>query len=203
MTVLSADRWATNGHLIEDVARLGYIGEHVLDLSYGRGLFWSRYKPAVLNSNDIDTSLETNYHLDATAYQWMWASSFDTVVWDGPYRLNGTPDRGDFDERYGISKRETWQDRMKLLLRGSYWGAMYVKPGGTLLVKCQDQVVSGRKVWQTLEIAERVAGFEGPHAMTLVDRFDMVRSPRPQPPGRRQVHSRSNTSTLLVFRRAR
>ena len=66
------------------------------------------------------------------------------------------------------------------------------------LVKCMDQVVSGRKVWQPHLLTTRaeLVGWR------LEDRFDMLVTPRPQPKGRRQVHAQSNYSTLLVFENA-
>ena len=72
-----------------------------------------------------------------------------------------------------------------------------LEPNGVLLVKCQDQVCSGRVRWQTREfvgVAER-AGCD------LVDMFQLG-GHRPQPPGRRQMHARRNYSTLLVLRKA-
>lgn len=71
-----------------------------------------------------------------------------------------------------------------------------LKPGGMLLVKCQDQVCSGKVRWQTIEFAG--------HAVELGSRLvDQLHLPsyRPQPAGRRQIHARRNYSTLLVLRK--
>jgi hypothetical protein len=68
---------------------------------------------------------------------------------------------------------------------------------GFVLVKCQDQVVSGRVHWQTrifADYAEQVCGLE------LIDMLH-VQGYRKQPEGRRQVHARRDYSTLLVFKR--
>ena len=74
-----------------------------------------------------------------------------------------------------------------------------VKPTGIVLVKCQDYISSG-KFWagthHTLTCALDV-GFE------LIDRLEHYGAPRPQPPGRRQVHARRNLATLFVLRRPR
>jgi hypothetical protein len=51
--------------------------------------------------------------------------------------------------------------------------------------------------FQTIEMASHAATV----GLRLVDRFDLLGHIRPQPPGRRQVHARSNYSTLLVFRK--
>ena len=74
-----------------------------------------------------------------------------------------------------------------------------VKPGGIVLVKCQDYVSSGR-LWlgthHTLTHALRL-GCE------CVDRLEHHGEPRPQPPGRRVLHARRNLSTLFVLRTPR
>ena len=70
-----------------------------------------------------------------------------------------------------------------------------VRSKGTLLVKCMDQVVSGKKVWQTHLVTNAVTESGD---FTLEDRMDMLITPRKQ---RSQIHSRQNYSTLLIFRR--
>lgn len=181
-----------NAQLIEAVRDLGYLrdGRRIIDLTYGLGTFWSRWRPKRLVTNDQDVRYGT-YHDDFTATRWRDAS-FDAVVFDPPYKLNGT-DQGE-GERYGVHVPTRWQDRMELIHDGVVECARIVKPGGYVLVKCMDQVCSGRVRWQTMEVRDwgRALG------LTLEDRLDMV-SFRPQPDGRRQVHARRNASTLLVL----
>ena len=88
------------------------------------------------------------------------------------------------------------QDRMRLCIDGITECHRVLKPGGHLLVKCQDQVCSGHVRWQTIEFAG--------HAVELGSRLvDQLHLPsyRPQPAGRRQIHARRNYSTLLVLRK--
>lgn len=194
MTVLAAQRWPTNAHLIEDVARLGYITDDdlVLDMTYGRGGFWTRYRPPRLVTVDINTPA----HLRADNRRLpVRDRAFDVAVFDPPYKLNGTPALGDFDARYGIEEVTRWQDRMDRIDGGliAAWRALAI--GGRLLVKCQDQVCSGQVRWQTDHITHvaRVLG------MVKVDRFDLLGTHRPQPPGRTQKHAHGRPSTLLIF----
>lgn len=201
--VLAIDTYTNNGYLIEAADTLGYIGERVLDLSYGRGLFWSRIRPVGLTTNDLSRAIGiyTQYHRDATDWDSvaLWRSWWDTVVWDPPYRLNGTPDQEGFDERYGIAEPTTVAERMHVILSGSANAVRCTKPGGYTLVKCQNQVVSGRKVDQVRQVKEACeeAGSE------WIDDLHYLTPVRPQPPGRRQVHARSNYSTLVVMRRTK
>lgn len=117
------------------------------------------------------------------------------AVFDPPYKLNGTPALGDFDARYGIEEVTRWQDRMDRIDEGIMSARRALAFGGRLLVKCQDQVCSGQVRWQTDHITH-LASLLG---MGKVDRFDLLGTHRPQPPGRTQKHAHGRPSTLLVF----
>lgn len=187
--------WPTNGHLIADVARLHDLGSSILDATYGRGGFWTEHRPKGLVSNDIDAMTYADHHYDFRSLFWP-DQTFDTVVFDPPYKLSGTPALGDFDGRYGLNVPSRWQDRMALIRDGARECARVAR--SLLLVKCQDQVVSGRVRWQTLMVANDLSE----RGWDLIDRFDMLGGSMPQPHGRRQAHARGRGSTLLVFGRA-
>lgn len=195
MPVNAADTWPTNGHLIADVASL-YPLETVLDTTYGKGGFWTQCMPPQLITNDIDSKSEATHHYDFRWLPWDY-KEVQSVVFDPPYKLNGTPALGEFDSRYGIDEPMRWQDRMSLIVEGAMDCARVARQ--LLLVKCQDQVVSGKIVWQTLEVIDAVEAQD----FGLIDRFDMLGGGRPQPAGTRQVHAWNRPSTLLVFERGR
>lgn len=197
--ILAAQRWRTNAELVWDVSRLGYIGPSVLDMTCGEGGFWKLYHPDILFTNDLDPSHGAFHHHDFRNLPVEWSGQFDTVVFDPPYKMNGTPVLVDMDWRYGVDQKQSPEVRMAAIYAGLFEAARVVRIGGTVLVKCMDQVVSGRVVWQTDLITRVCAGLE----LTKVDRFDLLRTPMPQPPGRKQVHARRNYSTLLVFRKDR
>jgi hypothetical protein len=198
--VLAFQSWPTNGHLIADVVKLGYITptDRVLDCTYGLGNFWSEYQhPA-----DLFTGCDLNpdksplgRSVDFTKMPRMWAGRYDVVVFDPPYKLNGTPDPW-LDERYGVEQPTRWQDRMSLIRRGVEECARVVCVGGLVMVKCQDQVSSGAVRWQRFDVHDAAETW----GMRLIDMFDMLGG-RPQPAGRKQVHARRNSSTLMIFRR--
>lgn len=195
--VMAIHSWASNGELIADCARLGYLRPEwqTLDCTYGYGTFWNSWKPDNLCATDLDPDKSPSVKggVDFTAMPWR-DGAFSCVVFDPPYKLNGTP-TDDVDERYGVHKVTDWRSRMDLIYKGIAECAR-VLGDGYLLLKCQDQVCSGKVRWQTFHFTMCAAG----QGLGLVDRFDFL-SYRAQPNGRRQVHARRNASTLLVFKR--
>jgi len=190
--VLAATRWPTNGHLIADVARLGYLDGSVLDVTYGLGTFWREWQPTNLVGTDLDPAKSPRGCSADVRFLPFVAGSFDAVVFDPPYKLNGTP-TATLDGRYGVDVPATWQERHELIRSGITECLRVTRR--YLLVKCMDQVCSGAKRWQTMEFTRHAED----HGARLVDRFDLLVTPRPQPAGRRQVHAQGNYSTLLVF----
>jgi hypothetical protein len=196
MADIAAFHTGNNAALIAKCATLGYLRpeDHVLDLTYGLGGWWKLWQPtAGVVSNDLYVDA-AQYHADFTNPP-AWMVNYDVVTLDPPYRLRGTPD-STFDTRYGTQYKATEVDILSLLTMGAQIAVRCARPGGIVLIKCQDQVCSGRVVWQTHYVIDALKG----HA-TLVDRFDMPPS-RPQPLGRRQLHARRG-STLLVFKKGK
>lgn len=185
--VRAAHAWQNNGVMIAEVSRLGYLNGKVCDLTYGSGTFWSVIWPNGLVMHDART--------DGVDFRMLPepADTYDAVVFDPPYKLNGTPDP-DVDWRYGIDEKSTWQDRMELMRLGLREAIRVTRR--YVLMKCQAQVCSGAVRWQDIE-AVRWAEEAGAR---LIDRFDMLGTSRPQPmDGREQKHAHGRPSTLLVF----
>jgi len=190
--VLAITDWKTNGAMIADVARLGYISQSdsTLDATYGQGTWWTDFQPYVLVAHDLrldSVDFRSLPHPD---------NEFDVVAYDPPYKLNGTPS-GPADSRYGVDQPMSVRDKMNLIYSGLVECSRVCAPGGILLVKCQDQVVSGAVRWQSFELVSLGAVLN----LRLEDML-LFPSYRPQPPGKRQVHARRNYSTLLIFRKA-
>lgn len=187
--ILAVQAWPTNAHLIADCVRLGYISGRVLDPTYGRGNWWNVYRPAGLTAHDLKVDGVDFRHLPHAD------GTFDTVAFDPPYKLNGTP-TDKVDEPYGVNVVDTRDGRHQLIRDGITECARVLAPDGHLLVKCQDQVNGGKVRWQTHEFTAHALEL----GLTLVDSL-MILAYRPQPDGRRQVHARRNYSTLLIFRK--
>jgi hypothetical protein len=194
MDVLAVGQWRTNAELMRDVARLGYLDGEVLDLTFGEGNFWGAHTPDLLVSNDRHEDADLGCDFTRLPMPDDWC---DTVVFDPPYRMSGRRDRGEFDQRFGLAEYRSNTDILGDLEAGAVEGLRVCRR--YLLVKCQDQVNGGRVRWQT-DIVTRAVESRGGFK---VDRFEFVTRPRPQPEGRRQLTSRRNHSTLLVFAKQR
>lgn len=192
--VQAAKAWKSNAEMIADVARLGYLEGHVLDCTYGAGVFWKAYRPEKLTAHDLKTDaidFRNLPHPDGT---------FDASVIDGPYKLNGTSSAPDV--RYGVDTYASWQGRHALIREGITECARVTVPAGYVLVKCQAQVCSGAIRWQDREFADHGESV----GLVLVDRFDLLGKGRAQPARSRQDgkparqhHAYGRPSTLLVF----
>ena len=198
--VLAAHPWPTNAALIADVARLGYLDGHVLDPTHGLGRWWTLWKPGQLTAHDIDPTKAPDGPMDFRALNYP-PGHFDAVAFDPPYMAPGgrkTSSVGDFNDRFGLhSTPATPTLNQQSINDGVTEAHRVLRPRGHLLVKCMDYV-NGGALWPGthLTLTHAIAtGFE------LVDRFEHVGRPGPQPPRPRQLHARRNLSTLLVFRR--
>lgn len=198
VTVLRAAAYKSNAELMAAAHELNYIKDLdvTLDLTYGAGVFWKAFRPLFLATNSIDPDDDTTFHFDFRRFPVRLREAFDVVVFDGPYKLNGTPSAPDV--RYGVGVKSTWQDRHALIRQGIRSSTRLVPKGGFVLVKCMDQVSSGAVHWQTREFAD----YGESQGLVLHDQLHMLRRPRVQP-HKHQVHALANYSTLLCFKKAK
>lgn len=193
---MAIDKYATNADLIGACFELGYLREEwrTIEPTYSLGTFWKSRRPDDLFASDLDPAKSPcGVGVNATDLPFP-DRSFDCVVIDGPYKLNGTPTET-IDGRYGVDKVASRTDRMGLLAAMLAEGAR-VLGDGYLLFKCQDQVNGGKVRWQTFEFTTLAKTL----GLGLVDRLDIL-SYRPQPNGTRQVTARRNSSSMLIFKR--
>ena len=187
-----------NADLIEACKRLGYLSPSmsICDPTYGLGRFWTDWNPPALIASDLLPERSPGgKSIDFTCMPYG-DESFDAVVFDPPYKLNGTGGSHPSDAAYGVADTMSATDRHHLIYAGISECARVLKPEGFLLVKCQDQVSGGKVRWQTREFSEQMED----SGCALIDMLHLP-SYRPQPVGRRQIHARRNYSTLLVGRK--
>jgi hypothetical protein len=153
VTVLAADTWNTNADLIADaVVPLGYLRptDRVLDPTYGLGLWWTRWRPDDLWGTDRNPELSPTVPrgIDFTRMPPSWANHFDAVAFDPPYVSKGGRETSGIramDDRYGQhDAAPTPAAAQAVINAGLSECQRVVKPGGIVLVKCQDYVSSGK-----------------------------------------------------------
>jgi hypothetical protein len=191
--IQSMGTWKNNSEMIADVALLGFIPGNVLDLTYGDGAFWNHFRPADLTTNDLDPEKPAEHHQDFRCTTWE-SGSFTTVVFDPPYKMQGTPSSEAMDSHFGTDVVRTRPEVLSLIVGGVAEGSRLATK--FLLVKCMDQVSSGKARWQTQVVTDTARALE----WRWVDQF-LLPGGRPQPKGRSQKHARHEYSTLLVFGR--
>lgn len=198
--ILRADRWGTNAAMIADaVVPLGYIEGDVFDATFGtHGGFWTKHRPESLTTNDLNAP-GCDYKEDFRVLPFA-DRQWTTVVFDPPYKLNGTPTDADMDSRFGTAGEHAKLNREgKLAMIRDGAIECWRTTDRWLLAKCMDQVEGGQMRWQTHLIHSTLELL----GARLVDRFDFLTNPRPQPGDRVQRTARSNYSTLLVFSHAK
>lgn len=196
--VKAAHWWPNNGYLIADVAKL-YLRDDdcIFDATYGRGIWWSCWRPAGLVTNDLDLRTDADMHLDVRDLSVIPAQRFDVATLDLPYVAKGGRDTSgikEMDARYGqIDCPATPQLLQDLINAGMEECARISRR--LVLVKAMDYISSG-KLWEGTFFTQHHAKKLG---LRTLDRFEHIGQPGPQPGGRRQVHARRNLSTLFVF----
>lgn len=205
MTVLAAFPWKSNAELIADCVLLGYLrdDDHVLDPTWGRGIWWKVWSPAKLTRHD-------RYKLDGVDFRDLphGDGEFDAVAFDPPYVVPGGRKSSGvqaFFDQYGMdSEARTPAEQQAINNAGLAECFRVVKAGGFVLTKCADYVWSGKLVLGTHEtlVYALSIGFK------VQDRIEHVGRPRMQPQRTRkdgqivrQHHARRNLSTLFVLQK--
>lgn len=216
--VLAAHTWPSNAELIVDVAKLGYLRLEwrTLDPTYENGVWWKLWRP--------DELVTQHRAIDGSDFRDLPYPDghFDAIAYDPPYVAPGgvkTSTAKDFHDRFGMAEgrdderlfsnptelqqmiddglTEMWR-----LVRHAR-GPKANPDGGIVLVKCMDYNWGGRLwlgVHKTVDHALKL-GFEVEAKFLHVGTAGMQPKKNPDGSARRQVHPRSNASTLLVFRK--
>lgn len=192
----------TNAAAIVDAASLGWIGDRVLDATHNFGRFWRQWSPPDLVRCDLDPDGALtaagliDLRCDVRGLPFA-AEAFDTSAFDPPYKLNGSGGSCAEDAGYGVA--DGWTDRGDLYRLGLAECARVTRRGGTVLVKCQDQIAGGRYRPQSADVLNVAAGL----GLVPLGVLHVLGVTRPQPSGRPQRSPRNTSSQLLAFRRPR
>lgn len=175
-------------------------GSLVADVTYGKGVFWKRVPRSDYDLRSSDLSIGVNCR--KLPYG---DGVFDCVVFDPPYMHTpgGTAHQNhqNFEHYYynnetNHSTKKYHEAVLDLYFEGSKEAFRVLKPGGVLIVKCQDEVCANRQRLTHVEIINELAGM----GFEIDDLFVVVRNNRPgMSRVIKQVHARKNHSYFLVF----
>jgi len=169
----------------------------IADITYGNGNFWKNvdltkyeFVPSDIKTNGID--------FRNLPYENNW---FDLVAFDPPYMHSSpTPIRADLDKTYRNNDKGGWGAEYvyDLYRQGMKEAQRTLKPKGIMLVKCQDQVESGKNYFDHIKIYN-IATEE--LNLLVEDLFILTRTGTPMMRHNHQLHARKNHSYMWVFRK--
>ena len=193
----------TNEEVFPEVLSL-YVpaGSRIADVTYGRGVFWNRVD---LDVYDLETSdLKNGVDCRDLPYA---DNDFDSVVFDPPYMHTpgGTAHNGhqNFEQYYANNSdvpgaKKYHEAVLDLYFRAAREAWRVLRPEGTYVVKCQDEVCANKQRLTHIEIINELATL----GFVVEDLFVVVRRNKPGVSRLlRQVHARKNHSYFLVFRK--
>lgn len=195
-TVESVVKTKRNGPLIFAAATLWIDpDDRVLDVTYGRGLFWTDYLPDHLTTHDKAIDGVDFRHLPHDD------QTFDVVVFDPPYIAPGGRDTSSipgFLDRYGLADAPKTTRELELLIwDGMVEARRVLTPKGRLFVKCMDYITGG--AYQ--QGRHTVVSYALELGLEQVDEFIHYSGIGPQPKRARQLHSRRAHSFLCIFQK--
>jgi hypothetical protein len=144
-----------NADLMERIAALYFKpGYRIADVTFGKGVFWRKIDATKydFHPSDLKTCPGAAFDFRHLPYD---DGSFDVEVADPPY--SHSRDRHHFEANYRNVETTNGLGHagiMRLYEASMQEGNRILKPGGLMLVKCQDEIESGRQHRSHIEIYE-------------------------------------------------
>lgn len=197
----------TNADLLARAFRL-YIppGSAVIDATYGKGIFWQRIDrtqydtyindpkdpapedPPDLHRHTLGT-IALNLGVSYTTCYRKW----DAFILDPPYMHGGKTVKPSINDCYR-NANTTHTSIVRMYAMGLLEAAKLLRKGGLVLVKCQDEIESGRQQWTHVELMDLLKAF----GYVLRDMFVLVQTGKPAMREGYQHTARKNHSYLLI-----
>lgn len=193
----------TNSSVFPRVLEL-YVpeGARVADVTYGKGVFWKDVPKSTYEL--LATDIQTGTDCRKLPYT---EAEIDCVVFDPPYMHTpgGTAHQNhqNFENYYRNNGSENTTKKyheavLDLYFKGSEEAHRVLKPGGVLIVKCQDEVCANRQRLTHVEIINELTTY----GFIVEDLFVILRNNKPGVSRLlKQVHARKTHSYFLVFRK--
>ena len=169
-------------------------GDLIADITHGKGIFWKKAKGYRVIGSDIERPKNLIADLRALPYP---ASTFDVVILDPPYGHSSTASiKKILAVGYNLNSVRGRKSIMDLYSGGIREAKRVLKSQKLLIVKCQDEIESGKQNWNHITIKD-MAEKKGFYAKDL---FIMVQTGVPTMRHNYQLHARKNHSYWWIFR---
>lgn len=178
----------------------------ILDLTWGRGVFWKRVemeKYNVVANDQFSENARVDTHYDFRSTHFL-DGYFDMVVFDPPYMPNSGTIGGnstvksvaDAYRNNDSTPLKNQKEVVALYQDGVAEATRILKARGYLVVKCKDMTGSGREGW----IHDKIMNTPG---FRCEDLFVVIMSGNQlfDPKWKNQHHSRKNNSYFVVLRK--
>lgn len=191
--ILTAKK-GTNADLFPDILSL-YAKERdtIADVTYGKGSFWTKTDKSKYNL--LATDILMGVDLRNLPYV---DNQVDMVILDPPYAHNGSvPLKPSIANQYNLNSVCGRNGIVELYHKGFSEAYRVLKNNGILVIKCQDEILSGRQWWNHIELMQYCfnLGFIGE------DLFVLVQNGHPAMRHNYQLHARKNHSYFIVLRK--
>jgi tRNA G10 N-methylase Trm11 len=181
----------TNADLLPIILGL-YVpeGSIVADVTYGKGVFWQRVDVSRYDLRPTD--LMTGVDFRALPYE---THGIDALFFDPPYMHGGATIKASINDCYR-NNNTGHESVIRLYAGGLLEAARVLRKEGIVVVKCQDEIESGKQRLSHVEILQllQLFGFEA------LELFVLVQRTVPAMRESRQQHARKNHSYAIVAR---
>src|SRR3990167_10644603 len=166
MDVIVTAAVGTNADLLPNVFAL-YVpdGSVVADVTYGRGVFWKQIdesKYEVLKSDLVMNVIDFRQ----LPYE---SDSVDCLILDPPYMHGGKTIKKSINKCYR-NENGSHESVIRLYAGGILEAARVLRKGGRVIIKCQDEIESGKQQLSHIEISHllEILGFRTLDMFVLV-----------------------------------
>lgn len=213
--VFSATRWPTNGHMIEDLARLRYLLPEwrTLDPTGGKLTWWAQFRPDdLVVYSDQEPWASNGSTLGPCDFRSMPEhpdGSFPLIAFDPPYAAQGGRKTSTMTEhlvRYGrATAPDTAEGVQEVMHDGLREMARIVAPawrqdgryvGGYILAKCCAYTWCN-ELWEGDTLLRNFAVDE--LGLTVADRFDFISNGSVQDPNRTKKCPKCKARSALMW----
>lgn len=179
----------TNADLLPEVFKIWIEdGWRVADVTFGRGTFWQKIDASKYRT--FFTDLTDGVDFRKLPYA---DASMEAVILDPPYMHGGSTVKTSINDLYR-NQNGSHASVIRLYAGGILESARVLMRGGILMVKCQDEIESGRQRLSHVEIVSllQILGF------SVMDIFVLVQTGIPAMRVDYQKSARKNHSFLIV-----